>query len=163
MAPTDLERSETDDVEGAGAAPGVAATIVVCATCRDRADPAAPPPGPALSAALAKAAPDLAVRTVRCLGNCSRALSAAILAPGAWTYVFGDLDPILDRTALADGARLLAASADGTMPWRGRPEPLKRGLVARVPPLGATHAAEPAAHLQDGSAEPAAPALPEPA
>jgi predicted metal-binding protein len=21
------------------------------------------------------------------------------------------------------------------MPWRGRPEPLKRGLIARVPPI----------------------------
>lgn len=143
MAPTDLEQNETD-VDGTGATPG-AATIVVCATCRDRADPAAPPPGPALAAALAAEAPDLTVRTVRCLGNCSRALSAAIIAPGAWTYVFGDLDPVGAGAALAEGARLLAASADGTMPWRGRPEPLKRGLVARVPPLGATIPADPAA------------------
>jgi len=33
-------------------------------------------------------------------------------------------------------ARLLAGAGDGLMPWRGRPEPLKRGLIARVPPLG---------------------------
>ena len=32
--------------------------------------------------------------------------------------------------------RLLAGAGDGLMPWRGRPEPLKRGLIARVPPLG---------------------------
>jgi predicted metal-binding protein len=36
---------------------------------------------------------------------------------------------------LVAGARLLAGAADGIMPWRGRPEPLKRGLIARVPPL----------------------------
>jgi predicted metal-binding protein len=36
---------------------------------------------------------------------------------------------------LVDGARLLAGAADGIMPWRGRPEPLKRGLIARIPPL----------------------------
>jgi predicted metal-binding protein len=29
----------------------------------------------------------------------------------------------------------LAGATDGIMPWRGRPEPLKRGLIARVPPL----------------------------
>ncbi len=37
--------------------------------------------------------------------------------------------------ALVDGARLLACATDGIMPWRGRPQPLKRGLIARVPPL----------------------------
>jgi predicted metal-binding protein len=36
---------------------------------------------------------------------------------------------------LVAGARLLAGAADGIMPWRGRPEQLKRGLIARVPPL----------------------------
>ncbi len=25
--------------------------------------------------------------------------------------------------------------ANGCLPWRGRPEPLKRGLIARVPPI----------------------------
>jgi len=30
---------------------------------------------------------------------------------------------------------LLAGSADGLMPWRGRPDALKRGLIARVPPF----------------------------
>ena len=39
------------------------------------------------------------------------------------------------RDALIEGARLLAGAADGMMPWRGRPEVLKRGLIARVPPI----------------------------
>ena len=26
-------------------------------------------------------------------------------------------------------------ASDGLMPWRGRPEILKRGLIARVPPI----------------------------
>jgi predicted metal-binding protein len=58
-------------------------------------------------------------------------------ANGSWTYIFGGLDPGCGE-ALIDGARLLAASADGLMPWRGRPEPLKRGLIARMPPLDFT-------------------------
>ncbi len=55
-------------------------------------------------------------------------------ANGSWTYVFGGLD-VGCASALIAGARLLAGAADGIMPWRGRPEPLKRGLIARVPPL----------------------------
>ena len=39
------------------------------------------------------------------------------------------------REALVQGAQLLAGSADGLMPWRGRPDALKRGLIARVPPF----------------------------
>ncbi len=36
---------------------------------------------------------------------------------------------------LIEGARLFAHASDGLMPWRGRPEILKRGLIARVPPI----------------------------
>jgi predicted metal-binding protein len=53
---------------------------------------------------------------------------------GSWTYVFGGLDPGC-AGALVEGARLLAGAADGILPWRGRPDILKRGLIARVPPL----------------------------
>ena len=53
---------------------------------------------------------------------------------GSWTYVFGGLD-VDCAPALIEGARLLAAPTDGILPWRGRPEPLKRGLIARVPPI----------------------------
>ena len=53
---------------------------------------------------------------------------------GSWTYVFGGLDPS-HATALVDGVRLLACTVDGILPWRGRPDVLKHGLIARVPPL----------------------------
>ena len=48
--------------------------------------------------------------------------------------MFGGLD-VACAGALVEGARLLLESKDGLLPWRGRPEPLKRGLIARVPPL----------------------------
>jgi predicted metal-binding protein len=54
---------------------------------------------------------------------------------GSWTYVFGGLD-VTCAGALIEGARMLASAADGILPWRDRPAPLKRGLIARVPPLG---------------------------
>jgi predicted metal-binding protein len=53
----------------------------------------------------------------------------------AWTYVFGGLDPVHGPRALIEGARLFSHASDGVMPWRGRPEALKRGLVARTPPI----------------------------
>jgi predicted metal-binding protein len=56
-------------------------------------------------------------------------------ANGSWTYIFGGLDQSCAH-ALVTGARMLAEAADGILPWRGRPDVLKRGLVARVPPLG---------------------------
>ena len=75
------------------------------------------------------------MRRVRCLANCNRGLSAAIRRDGAWTYVFGALDPDRDAAALVEGALLFAGTRDQIMPWRGRPEVLKRGLIARVPPI----------------------------
>ena len=86
------------------------------------------------TAAAAANASDISVQRVRCLGNCGRGLSAAIRCDNAWTYVFGGLEAPRDGLTLIAGARLLAGAADGIMPWRDRPEPLKRGLVARIPP-----------------------------
>jgi predicted metal-binding protein len=114
-------------------------TLLICVTCRPAGTPAdGPPPGELLARLASETATDTAqvrVQTVRCLANCSRGLSAVIRREGAWTYVFGHLDASSDSAhALLEGARLLSESADGLLPWRGRPEPLKRGLIARVPP-----------------------------
>jgi predicted metal-binding protein len=114
-----------------------AITIFVCVTCRGgRPLDVGPVPGEVLAAATARAAEGsgIAVRPIRCLANCNRGLSAAVRRDGAWTYVFGNLDPV-GADALIEGAKLLAGSPDGLMPWRGRPEALKRGLVARTPPF----------------------------
>jgi len=114
-------------------------TVLVCVTCRipnEASD--APRSGMLLANATADAARDDAgvrVQRVQCLGNCSRGPSAAIRNERTWTYVFGGLDPLRDGPALIAGARLLANASDGLMPWRGRPESLKRGLIARVPPV----------------------------
>jgi predicted metal-binding protein len=115
-----------------------APTIYVCTTCKRAGEPDADPrPGALLAAATESAAAgtDVSVRRLRCLANCTRGPSAAMRCNGSWTYVFGGLDPA-DAAALVEGARLLAGAADGILPWRGRPDILKRGLIARVPPIG---------------------------
>jgi predicted metal-binding protein len=115
-----------------------APTIYVCTTCRLPGEPdSAVRPGAVLATATAQAAAgtEVQVRPMRCLGNCSRGASAALRANGSWTYLFGGLDATC-ADALVEGARLLACAPDGILPWRGRPEQLKRGMVARIPPLG---------------------------
>jgi predicted metal-binding protein len=140
--------------------PAARATVMVCITCRDAAQRLnaaalgaetlsaetpgeetfageAPRAGTLLADATAFAAAavsGVSVQRIRCLGNCSRGPSAAIRCDSSWTYIFGGLEPDRDAAALIVGAQLLAQAADGIMPWRGRPESLKRGLIARVPP-----------------------------
>ena len=112
-------------------------TVYVCITCRPVGAPdSALRPGAILAAATERAAAgtEVEVRRLRCLANCTRGPSAALRCNGSWTYVFGDLDESC-AGALVQGARMLAHAADGILPWRGRPERLKRGLIARVPPL----------------------------
>ena len=133
MTLTSIAQNDDQDIEAAAST-----TIYVCITCRRAGDPEnGVCPGLLLARETARAAEGtgVAVRQVRCLANCSRALSAAIRRDGAWTYVFGGLDVDTDAAALIEGARLFARATDGLMPWRGRPDILKRGLIARVPPM----------------------------
>jgi predicted metal-binding protein len=114
-----------------------AVTVIVCSSCRDETGSDAHPRAGALlgrSARDAAAGTNVTVRQVECLGNCKRRLSAAMLRDGCWSYVFGDLTPESGPDLIA-GAELFATSTDGLIPWRGRPDCLKRGLVARIPPL----------------------------
>jgi predicted metal-binding protein len=130
---TSIAQDDDREIEAA-----TSMTIYVCITCRRAGDPEeGVRPGLLLARATARAADGtgVTVRQVRCLANCNRALSAAIRRDGAWTYVFGGLDADKDAGALIEGARLFARASDGLMPWRGRPEILKRGLIARVPPI----------------------------
>jgi len=111
--------------------------IYVCVTCRHAGEPDVEPrPGALLADATEQAAAgtEVEVRRLRCLANCTRGPSAAMRCNGSWTYVFGGLDAT-NADALVAGAKLLAGASDGILPWRGRPEILKRALIARVPPF----------------------------
>jgi predicted metal-binding protein len=111
-------------------------TVFVCMTCRREGDTAEPRPGARLYAALKEhAAGDLEVMPVECLSNCTRSCSAAITAPGKWTYVVGDLDPDQHVGDVIAFARLHRNSADGLTVWRDRPVHIRKNTIARVPPL----------------------------
>jgi predicted metal-binding protein len=119
-----------------GATPVAAdVTVLVCETCRLPGEPDREPrPGSLLAADARRAAEGrgVRVRQAACLGNCPRGLSAAIFRAGCWAYVFGGLGTASGADLVA-GAELFATSEDGFLPWRGRPEALKRGLIARIP------------------------------
>ncbi|HVH02000.1 MAG TPA: DUF1636 family protein [Amaricoccus sp.] len=116
-------------------APADLVTVLVCSSCRREGDAEAEPRPGSLLAAGARAAAagsGVTVRHVACLGNCRRGLTAAIFRTGCWAYVFGGLGTGSGNDLVA-GARLFAGSTDGFMPFRARPEALKRGLIARIP------------------------------
>ena len=114
--------------------------LLICTKCRVADAPApedAPRPGAALHAALAGDAPEgVAVRAVECLSNCTRGCTVALRGPGRWTYVYGGFSADLAGT-LREGAARYAATPDGLIPWRERPQHLKTNCIARIPPLDA--------------------------
>ncbi|MFP1644631.1 DUF1636 family protein [Pontitalea aquivivens] len=120
----------------------MAATLYVCQTCRAAAGDAPASgaddglrPGARLVAALLSApVPEsVDIRPVECLSACSQGCSVALSAPGKWSYVYGRLSEA-DAAAILEGAARYAASADGLVPWRERPEIFRKQSLARIPP-----------------------------
>ncbi|KPF69670.1 metal-binding protein [Bosea sp. AAP35] len=115
--------------------------ILVCASCRAAGgDPDAPRPGAVLAAGLRQAldAGDrqaVTVETVECLSVCKRPCTVALTGEGRWTYIYGDLDPAMGVETLLTFARQYGSTPDGIVPWRERAEAIRKGVVARLPPL----------------------------
>ena len=110
--------------------------VFVCETCRSAGQAAdAPRDGAVLAQSASQLGDaDVEIRAVTCLANCKRGLSASIQSADGWSYIFADLTTE-SAEDLVTGARLLAHSTDGLMPWKGRPDALKKGMIARIPPL----------------------------
>jgi predicted metal-binding protein len=135
VSETDFDPAEIDEI-GCREPDGAGVTIIVCETCRDPSDPDREPrPGALLAEAtrLAASGSRLKVFRTACLGTCQRGLGAAIGRDGCYTYVFGNLDVGCGADLVA-AAKLFSTSDNALLPWRGRPERLKRGMVARLPP-----------------------------
>lgn len=114
------------------------ATILVCTTCRRDAavGPAGECPGQWMFSSLAARLPEgLRLQPVQCLSACSQGCAVALSSPGKWTYVYGRLDPEKHIPDILEGAVRYAASADGIVPWRERPEIFRKNPLARIPPL----------------------------
>lgn len=121
-----------------------AATIFVCTTCRrKRADVPLgyDLPGEGLVRALEEeiarqGCDGLTVTPVACLAVCNRPCTVAFTGPGKWTHLVGSLDPDAHVADIVANARMVARSPDGIVPWAERPQPIRSGGIARVPPPG---------------------------
>lgn len=119
-------------------------TIFVCVTCRRQREDAPEGfdlPGPGLARALAAeiaraGIAALTVRPVECLAVCRRPCTVALAGPGKWTHLVGDLDAEAHVGDIVSAACAFARSVDGIVPWAERPQPIRSGGIARVPPLG---------------------------
>ena len=71
-----------------------------------------------------------------CMSGCSRGCVVAFQATGKHTYLIGDLRADAETAAdVVHCARLHLSHSDGSMAWGDRPERLRRGILAKVPPL----------------------------
>lgn len=114
------------------------ATVFVCTSCRTSIP--GDLPGRALIEAVdarlrAQANATVSVQAVECLAVCKRPCTIAFSASGKWTYVVGDLDPTQHADDLVSMSLKYAASQDGIVPWRERPQIFRKGTISRIPPL----------------------------
>jgi predicted metal-binding protein len=109
----------------------------VCITCRAgrELEDGARPPGQRLHDAIASLLTQggpLTIRPVACLANCDRGCSAAITAPGKWSYLLGGLSAEIAPDLLTYGAAY-AASRNGTVMPSKRPASLAASVIGRLP------------------------------
>lgn len=121
-----------------------AITLSVCTRCRDGREDACGEErgGSRLAravleafAARAPTLPPVTIRGVACMSQCKRSCTVALSAPSRFTYLFGDLDPTRDANAVLDCLPLYAAGEEGFMRRDERPEPMRAGILGRIPPL----------------------------
>jgi len=75
------------------------------------------------------------IEAVDCLSDCNRACAIALAAPQKTTLMFGDLPPLQSASAILQLAEQYHAIPDGMVPRQERPDALKKGILARIPPL----------------------------
>jgi predicted metal-binding protein len=130
-----------------GAPPtGAARTVLsVCTRCnrsRTEAERLGVRAGACLHAAVLEAlaadpavADRVEVRPVACMSGCTRACTVALSGEGRFTLMFGDLDADAATAAEVVACAVLHASRpDGFLVCAERPERLRAGILARIPP-----------------------------
>ena len=75
------------------------------------------------------------VRPVQCLSVCKRPATVAVSSADGYTFLFGDLQTESGTEALVSFVESYRKSDYGLVPWRERAEVLRKGMVARVPPM----------------------------
>lgn len=110
--------------------------VSVCTTCKT-ADGrmVGPDMFAAVTAALGANDEMVTIRPVQCLSVCKRPATVAVSSADGYTFLFGDLETESGTAALASFVQSYRTSDYGLVPWRERPQVLRKGMIARVPPL----------------------------
>ncbi|MFQ4142516.1 DUF1636 domain-containing protein [Chlorogloeopsis sp. ULAP02] len=78
---------------------------------------------------------DFSIQEVECMSACSHSCVVAFAGCGKLTYLFGDLPIDHSASAILECASQYYTKPDGLLSWSERPEPLKKGILARIPTL----------------------------
>lgn len=110
--------------------------VSVCITCKTADDGTVVGPDmfESVKAAIG-ACDDVQVRAVQCLSVCKRPATVAVTSADGYTFLFGDLQAESGTAALLSFVQSYRRSDYGLVPWRERAEVLRKGMVARVPPM----------------------------
>ncbi|KXV59296.1 hypothetical protein AD948_08895 [Acetobacter senegalensis] len=113
------------------------AKLFVCTTCRvgEPVVEGQPVPGRRLYTLLTSQSRSsgLEIIPVECLSACNNGCVIALSASGRWSYVYGRLTE-QDAPDILAGAEAYAATPDGLVPWRQRPQIFRKQSLARLPP-----------------------------
>jgi predicted metal-binding protein len=117
--------------------PGGPVIVSVCTTCKTAEGGAVVGPEmfAALRLALGEEDAKVIVRPVQCLSVCTRPATVAVTSRDGYTFLFGDLQIESGAAALAMFVKSYRNSGYGLVPWRERAEVLRKGVVARIPPM----------------------------
>jgi predicted metal-binding protein len=132
----DPESEQLTLVEAARASsPSTAVVVSVCVTCKT-ADGGIVGPDMFESVKAAIGSTDhVQVRPVQCLSVCKRPATVAVTSADGYTFLFGDLQTESGAAALVSFVKSYQKSDYGLVPWRERADVLRKGMVARVPPM----------------------------
>jgi predicted metal-binding protein len=133
----DRDISTEPGVTNKSAKPSGPIIVSVCTTCKtaDGGMVVGADMFEAIKAALGTTDANVTVRPVQCLSVCKRPATVAVTSPDGYTFLFGDLQTDSGSAALTAFVQSYQKSDYGLVPWRERAEVLRKGMLARVPPM----------------------------
>lgn len=81
---------------------------------------------------------EIKIQPVECMSACNRSCVICFAAQDKYTYLFGDISPDLSSKEVAgvfECADKYYNHPQGLLPWAERPDPLKKGVLARIPAI----------------------------
>ncbi|PHJ58324.1 FeS-binding protein [Nostoc linckia z18] len=74
------------------------------------------------------------IQGVECMSACNHACVIALQGEEKFTYLFGNLAVNDSASAILQCATQYYDNPNGLLPWSERPAPLKKGILAKIPP-----------------------------